>query len=97
MNDFPELLEPLRDAVTLLEQYRRQFDAVPVDLILALKAELARYPINVVTTFYGWLIREQPAIAVFFCKDTDDEDDESGPHERSLDDFLMTHPIFTAM
>jgi hypothetical protein len=97
MNDFPELLEPLKDAAALLELYRRRYDAVPGDLILAVKAELGRYPLSTITTFYGWLIREQPAIAVFFCKDTDDEDDESGPHERSLDDFLMTHPIFTAM
>jgi len=97
MNDFPELLEPLKDAAALLELYRRRYGAVPGDLILAVKAELGRYPINVVTTFYGWLLREQPAIAMFFCEDSGEDDDESGPHERSLDDFLVSHPIFTAM
>ena len=93
-----EVLDPLKDAVMLLERYHRQYGKVPADLVLTIKSELARYQIGIVTTFYGWLIREQPAIAVFFCTDTDDEDDEHGPHERSLDDFLMAaHPLYGAM
>lgn len=93
-----EVLDPLKDGVMLLERYHRQYGKVPADLVLTIKSELARYQIGIVTTFYGWLLREKPTIAVFFCEDGDTEDDEHGPHERSLDDFLMAaHPLYGAM
>jgi hypothetical protein len=87
----PDLPDFFYEAVTLLARYHQQFEAVPEDLIAALKYEIERSPLYIGISFYSWLLCEYPALAEIFCEDEGDDGETVGPVSLQIEKLALRH------